>query len=254
MDILYKTLIVIACFLTGYLFGSIPNGLILGWMFGHKDVRNYGSHNIGGTNTGRVLGKKFGILAIVLDILKVLIPTIIAIYLFEFNEPIKNYMLGTNQDFNVYGEGNTLGQLCYYIVPFSAIFGHAYSIYIKFKGGKVVSTYAGTQLCLTYIAIPVFFPVFFITLKKTKYVSLSSIVSSGTAMIYSWICYIVYALTFTATNVGPVQYMMWFDFGPQCSIYYPIVCTFAWLLLVFRHRENIKSITAGSERKITWLK
>jgi acyl phosphate:glycerol-3-phosphate acyltransferase len=251
---LYKLLIVIACFLVGYLCGSIPNGLIVGWMVGHKDVRNYGSHNIGGTNTGRVLGKKFGVLVIVMDIMKLLIPTIIAIYLFEYNQTIKDFMLGSNQDFNVYGEGNTLGQLCYYIVPFAAIIGHAYPIYIHFKGGKVVSTYAGTQLCMTYLAIPVFFPIFFITLKKSKYVSLSSIISSGSAMLFSWACYIVYALTFTATNVGPVQYMMWFNFGPQCSIYFPIVCTLAWLLLVYRHRENIKRIIAGTESKITWLK
>ena len=66
MVYLYRTLILILIFIISYLFGSIPNGLIIGKLFYHKDPRNYGSHNVGGTNTGRILGKKAGLATIIL--------------------------------------------------------------------------------------------------------------------------------------------------------------------------------------------
>ena len=57
----------------GYLLGSIPFALVIGKLFYHTDVRKYGSGNLGGTNAGRVLGKKAGIATIVLDVLKVVV-------------------------------------------------------------------------------------------------------------------------------------------------------------------------------------
>ena len=58
----------------GYLFGSIPNGVIIGRLFFHKDPRDYGSHNSGGTNVGRVLSKRAGVATIILDMLKIILP------------------------------------------------------------------------------------------------------------------------------------------------------------------------------------
>ena len=62
----------ILCILLGYLLGSLPFALIIGKVFYHTDIRQYGSGNLGGTNAGRVLGKKAGISVIVFDVLKVL--------------------------------------------------------------------------------------------------------------------------------------------------------------------------------------
>lgn len=53
-----KYLIIIICLLISYLYGSIPFALVIGKVFYNTDVRQYGSHNLGGTNAGRVLGKK----------------------------------------------------------------------------------------------------------------------------------------------------------------------------------------------------
>lgn len=63
----------ILCILLGYLLGSLPFALIIGKVFYHTDIRQYGSGNLGGTNAGRVLGKKAGISVIVFDVLKVVL-------------------------------------------------------------------------------------------------------------------------------------------------------------------------------------
>ena len=68
----------IVCLVLGYLLGSIPFALVIGKVFYHTDVRKYGSGNLGGTNAGRVLGKKVGALVIVLDALKVVLAVGIA--------------------------------------------------------------------------------------------------------------------------------------------------------------------------------
>ena len=63
--------------LMSYILGSIPNALIIGKVFFKKDVRQYGSGNLGGSNTGRVLGKKIGLLVMILDLLK----SVVAVFL-----------------------------------------------------------------------------------------------------------------------------------------------------------------------------
>ena len=77
MLILYTIL----CLLLGYLLGSIPFALIIGKIFYHTDIRNHGSGNLGGTNAGRVLGKKAGIAVIVCDVLKVVLAVGIASFI-----------------------------------------------------------------------------------------------------------------------------------------------------------------------------
>lgn len=68
----------ILCVFLGYLLGSLPFALIIGKVFYHTDIRQYGSGNLGGTNAGRVLGKRAGISVIVFDVLKVVLAIAIA--------------------------------------------------------------------------------------------------------------------------------------------------------------------------------
>ena len=85
MDIiLYNILVAILIIIIGYLFGSIPNGIWIGKLFFHKDPRDFGSGNSGGTNVGRVFGKKFGVIVIILDAAKAVVPLYL-IYLFHLN-------------------------------------------------------------------------------------------------------------------------------------------------------------------------
>ena len=102
----------------GYLIGSIPFALVIGKVFYKTDVRQYGSGNLGGGNTGRVLGKKAGLATMALDLLKVSFVVLIA-----------QRMAGT--DLAV-----ALGAL-------AAGLGHCYPIYAGFRGGKAVASMYG---------------------------------------------------------------------------------------------------------------
>lgn len=254
MNTFYRILIILACAIVGYLFGSIPNGVIFSKTKYKKDVRDYGSHNSGGTNTGRVFGKAAGLIVIILDILKILIPFALAIYLFEYNLPIKKFMNPTFFTLNTFGEGNTLNQLCYYIVPLAGTIGHSFSIFLHFKGGKIVSVYSALTIGTEWYALPLFLPIFLIILKVKKYVSLSSIITSGVVMIVNVAIFITYLGTFKVYEFNIVNYLMRFNFGPKCSIYLPLFTVLAWLFLVYRHKDNIKRLIDGTENKIKWMK
>lgn len=102
----------------GYFLGSIPFALVIGKVFYKTDIRNYGSKNLGGGNTGRVLGKKAGLSVMTLDILKVTLAIFIA-YHFE------------NRD------------IAMIIAGLSAAAGHCFPIFAGFKGGKAVATMYG---------------------------------------------------------------------------------------------------------------
>src|SRR5450432_329796 len=114
---------------TAYLVGSIPFGLLVGWTRG-IDVRKVGSGNIGASNVGRLLGKKFFFLVMFLDLLKSLLPMLAASVLVAgaLKPPEQPSPL-------LYG--------FWLMVGFSAILGHMFSLFLKFKGGKGVATSTG---------------------------------------------------------------------------------------------------------------
>ena len=139
-----------------YLIGSIPFAFILTKIFGHGDIRNIGSGNIGATNVLRTGNKLLTIFVLIFDILKGYLPTFFILnYLFYINaNEITNYALGS-----------------------VAIFGHLFPCWLKFKGGKGVATYIGFLFAVNYI-IGLFFVFLwlFIAFLK-KYSSISSIIS-----------------------------------------------------------------------------
>src|SRR5699024_1151943 len=149
----------IALLILSYLIGSIPFALIIGKTFFDIDIRNHGSGNIGTTNTFRILGKKAGIIVLILDFLKGMIPVYIAMLV------------------------NT--ELPLILVGLCAELGHVYSIFLKFKGGKAVATGAGVILAVQPLIFLVLLTAFLITLYIFKYVSLGSIVGVTTLFILS---------------------------------------------------------------------
>lgn len=144
-----------------YLIGSISFALVIGKMFYKKDIRGYGSGNLGATNTYRVLGLKAGVIVAIADILKGAFACLLPLILSSSVNPI----------------------LC----GFLAIIGHIFSVFASFKGGKAVATSTGVFLFLTPLGILVGFIVFLFTLLISKYVSLSSIFASIALFIYSLI-------------------------------------------------------------------
>ena len=192
--------------LLGYLYGSIPFALVIGKVFYNTDVRESGSGNLGGTNAGRVLGKKAGISVIVLDALKAVIIFYLSSYLslkFNLNPNIK------------------------YIAGLACIFGHCYPIFAEFRGGKAVSTSLGYFLCIEPLYAVVAIVVFLLVLKISKYVSLSSV---STALI------VLCITPFLAVSITAKLCML-----------------IAVILLVYRHKDNIKRIKNHTESKIQWM-
>lgn len=151
---------IVLCCVLAYLLGSIPSGLIVGKVFYNKDIRQFGSGNLGGTNTFRTLGVKAGIAVTLADILKGTLAAALP-------------MLFGYHDFNA-------------LIPgMIAVIGHMYPIFAGFRGGKAVATSGGVLLFYAPIMFLAILVIFLVSLYLTKYVSLSSILAGVGAITYS---------------------------------------------------------------------
>lgn len=202
MDILVYILLIVM----GYLYGSIPFALVIGKLFYHTDVRNSGSGNLGGTNAGRVLGKKAGLAVIILDASKCCISILIGGIVIK----------ALNLDYNIV-----------YLCALACVIGHCYPIFAGFRGGKAVSVSFGYILMTNIYLFFITLAIFLIILKITKYVSLSSILSSIIMVFISPL--FGYGTIGIITNIGIVA------------------------LLVYKHKSNIQRIKNGTESKISWM-
>lgn len=134
----------------GYLLGSIPSGVWIGKIFYGKDIRQYGSGNMGSTNTFRVLGKKAGIIVLLMDMLK---GTLAACQPYIFDVKINVLIIGC-----------------------AAAVGHVFPIFAGFKGGKAVATSAGILLAYNPFFFVIAWIIFLITLYLSSMVSVASMV------------------------------------------------------------------------------
>ncbi len=199
-----------------YLLGAVPFGFMIARAHG-KDLRKIGSGNIGATNTGRVLGKKWGIICLILDSLKGLIPMLITKT--QLDSPLSATQLWL-----------------WLAVGCSAVIGHIFPVYLKFKGGKGVATSLGMVLGLypyyTIAGIAAFF-VWAAAVLIWRYVSLASITASlifPVVLIIEIIC----VKSWELSTLWPL-----------------IIIAFVMsILVVVRHAENIKRMLEGSEVKV----
>ena len=143
----------IVLIILSYLFGSISTSTII-CRIKNVDIKKIGSGNAGATNTVRALGKKYGALVLVLDILKGVIPTLIA------------STLSTNS--------LTLPILC----AFSIVLGHVFPIYFSFKGGKGAATFIGTIMVLFPIGALICFITWISIIFLSGYVGLATILAA----------------------------------------------------------------------------
>ncbi|MED2737145.1 glycerol-3-phosphate 1-O-acyltransferase PlsY [Bacillus toyonensis] len=180
--------------LISYILGSIPFALIVGIKFYNTDIRKHGSGNLGTTNTFRILGKKAGILVLIGDLGKGTIAAALP------------FLVGID---------------LHPIIPgVFAIVGHCYSLFAKFKGGKAVATTAGVILWYAPWIFLCFIPMFYLILKGTKYVSLTSSTLAYLLFIFSVITNDLYFTFFTFV-------ILWF--------------------IVLKHRKNYIRIKNGTE-------
>ena len=187
----------------GYLIGAIPFGVVLGKTLKGIDVRDYGSGKIGTANVTRSLGWRIGILVLVLDLGKGIAAVLLA-------RALGAGVLGEN------------------LVGIAAVVGHNWSIFIRFGGGRGVTTGLGGLWAISPPVGAVAMFAGFLTMALTRYVSLGSIVGAviGGLGLIAMIarerlasCYLLYALV-----VAP--------------------------LVVMRHRDNISRLLKGQERRI----
>ncbi len=142
--------------LCSYGIGSIPTGLLLAKAFGGVDIRTKGSGNIGATNVYRTLGRKVGILTLIGDCLKGLLPVLAA-------------------------KAFDLPDLWIALVGLAAFLGHIFPVFLRFKGGKGVATALGVFLATSPFAVLAALVVFIVVLATSRFVSLASI-SAAAAM------------------------------------------------------------------------
>jgi glycerol-3-phosphate acyltransferase PlsY len=150
--VLLEVLAFIVMFGLAYLIGAIPFGLVVGKLFYGVDIRREGSGNVGTTNVFRVLGKRAGVVVLVLDMLKGFIPALAASLLF-------------NPWYAIF-------------IAAAPVVGHMYSIYLKGSGGKGVATGAGVVLALAPQAFLICLVVWVVLVLTTRYVSVGSLAAS----------------------------------------------------------------------------
>ncbi|MHC4456820.1 MAG: glycerol-3-phosphate 1-O-acyltransferase PlsY [Planctomycetota bacterium] len=208
--------------IAAYLLGSIPFGLLIAKAHG-KDLRSIGSGNIGATNVSRALGRKWGYFCFLLDVLKGLLPTLATMSL---TRPLSTQS---------YAETIILLWL-WLAVGSAAILGHIFPIYLKFKGGKGVATSFGVALGLWpyyTIAAAIAFAIWLVVVLATRYVSLASIAAS-LAFPIVLILAILLSPTWNLANLWPLL----------------TAATAIPIMVILRHRENIKRLLAGTESKV----
>jgi glycerol-3-phosphate acyltransferase PlsY len=201
--------------IAAYLLGSIPFGVLIAKAHG-KDLRSIGSGNIGATNVSRALGRKWAYICFALDVLKGFVPMLVIMLIAE---PEGVVML-----------------LLWLVVGCAAIMGHIFPIYLKFKGGKGVATSFGLALGLwpyyticALIAITIWILVVLIW----RYVSLASITAS---------------VSFPLVLISAIILKKNWDLNSLWPLL--IAATLIPLMVIIRHRENIKRMLQGAESKI----
>lgn len=182
-----------------YLLGSVPSGVIISRLFGGVDPRSTGSGNIGATNVGRTSGKLPGVLTLAGDILKGVVPTVAALYIYP--RPMFVSLVGL-----------------------SAFIGHIFPVFLAFRGGKGVATACGIMFVVSPIATVASAVIFLVVVFLKRYVSLGSVI---------------------AASILPV----FLSFAPGGKPYVPMGVVVAVLVIV-KHRENIKRLIAGTENRL----
>lgn len=209
----------IICLLIGYVLGLFQTAYFYGKAHG-IDIRKYGSGNSGTTNALRVLGTKAGLIVLLGDCLKCIIAVVVARLVFGASHPDMVYLL------------------CLYAAT-GAILGHNFPFYMGFKGGKGIAATAGLILSFHPYFVVMGVILFFGTFFTTHYVSLGSLLVYAGFMIEMVVC----------GQLGVFGEMTRVQLYEMYAI-----AAFLTLMAYWKHRENIKRLLHGEERKTYLLK
>lgn len=192
-------MIIVLSLVASYLIGSIPFGYLVARVKG-IDIRKHGSGNIGATNVFRTLGPAYGLTALALDLLK----GVAAVYI-----------------------GRQSGiQGVEFLTGIASLLGHAFPLFLGFKGGKIIATGLGVVTALAPLVALIAVLIFIALVAATRYVSLGSICGALSVPVFLAV----------------------FHYGPTYLLFGGVVCLFA----VIKHIPNIKRLISGTESKISF--
>jgi glycerol-3-phosphate acyltransferase PlsY len=196
-----------------YLLGSIPTAVWIGITYYGMDPREHGSKNAGATNTFRVLGKKPGVLVLFLDILKGAAAACVPYVLLNDFEANRDVFINLQ-----------------ILAAISAVFGHIFPVFARFKGGKGVATSLGVIIGIQPIAAVICLTVFLIVFISSKYVSLGAIAA---AVCFPFV----------------VRFVLF-----ENNLWLSIFSITLSVLVIIAHRKNINRLLNGSENKMNLFK
>ena len=199
--------------IASYLAGSIPFGYIIGKVVKGVDLRQLGSGNIGATNAGRVLGKKWGILCLILDALKGLLPVAL----------LPQQFFGSESPWLAHAT---------VLAGVSTIIGHMFPCWLGFRGGKGVATSLGVLAILSPWGLLVAAVTFFSSLAVWRFVSVSSMLAA--------IGFGTFELVRSMPN--PFSEAKWSQ---------GVFALMVPLLIIVQHRSNISRLLKGEELRLT---
>jgi glycerol-3-phosphate acyltransferase PlsY len=189
---------ILVAVILAYFLGAIPFGyLLVRWTTG-RDVRSAGSGNIGATNVLRTTGRAAGVATLILDVAKGYLAVWLASCLTE---------------------GSVLGMSA---AALAVMAGHAYPVFLKFKGGRAMASCVGAFLCLTPLALAATLVVFVVIVAATRYISLGSVLAAGSLPLAVWLI----------------------SHAPTPAL---IAALVAGGFVIWRHKPNIQRLRAGQE-------
>ena len=199
----------------GYFLGSIPFGLVLTRLAGYGDIRKIGSGNIGATNVLRTGNKTLALLTVILDAFKAGFAAYLA------------YHLAPTAEYYFLNNGTQVNILASLIAGVCGILGHMFPVWLKFKGGKGISSALGLLL-VTYWQV--------------------GLIALG---IWLFIAFVFRYSSLSALTAALLVPFVTFMLAPPIYVYF---YTFVVFLVIFKHNANIKRLIKGEESKISFKK
>ncbi|MGO9095209.1 MAG: glycerol-3-phosphate 1-O-acyltransferase PlsY [Bryobacteraceae bacterium] len=186
-----------------YLLGGIPFGYLLVRMKTGRDVRAMGSGNIGATNVLRTTSRTLGVITLLLDV-------------------AKGYLA-------VWVAGRLTGGSPVWMssAALAVMAGHAFPVFLRFRGGKAVASFVGAFLCLTPLALVVAVGILVVVVAWKRYISLGSIVAAAALPVAAWL---------VSRAAPPVL----------------AAAAIAGAFIIWRHKENIARLRAGAENTLAF--
>jgi acyl phosphate:glycerol-3-phosphate acyltransferase len=192
-----------------YLIGALPFGLLVGRLAGGVDLREHGSGRIGATNALRTVGWTGAVLTLLLDLLKGVVAVLLVWWLYQAGPAGSTPWVGA-------------------AAGIAAVAGHIRSVFIGFRGGRGVATFAGAMLATAPLTVAIVVPIFALVVWRSRFVSLGSLFGA-------WLAPVV-----TAAQVP----------HGRATVAAVALGLVGAALVTVAHRDNIARLRAGTERRL----